>query len=460
MDRITSAIQQGRKGRVGKETEAIFGPRISLLPPGEILSEKGRKGVRLAIPVQLFLLSMLIPALFGIGPLVMTSVRLVLILICVPSFMRAQANSNGTILFIDIMFIFHVLWVLVSIMMNNPERVLEHVGSTGIDFLGAYLLGRAYIRSVDDFASLCRFYVVSVCLTLPLALIESITGFALLPYLVQKLPAVSTYPLVSDIRLGLRRAQVAFPHSIHYGVYSSASFSLCILGLHAYMNAWKRSLCSVVLTVCTFLSLSSGALLSIFAQVILLIWSSLMARVPGKWIIFFLLFLVMYISVDIMSNRTPLRVFMSYATFSASTAYIRSIIFDYGVENIMRSPIFGIGLNDWTRPVWLSASVDNFWLLMGMRYGLPGLSFLAVGYCYGFFKVCRAKRENVVEYQRAWIFTIAGLTLSLFTVHVWGPAYSLVFFLFGSGLWMLNPSFSSRPESVESRQMNPGKAVG
>ena len=47
-----------------------------------------------------------------------------------------------------------------------------------------------------------------------------------------------------------------------------------------------------------------------------------------------------------------------------------------------RHPVFGIGLNDWTRPWWRAkmASFDNFWLLQAMRFGLPTLIFLALAW--------------------------------------------------------------------------------
>ena len=51
---------------------------------------------------------------------------------------------------------------------------------------------------------------------------------------------------------------------------------------------------------------------------------------------------------------------MTYFTFSTTSAYNRIIIFEYGSAEVMRNPIFGIGLGDWIRPVWMSDSMDNF----------------------------------------------------------------------------------------------------
>ena len=46
--------------------------------------------------------------------------------------------------------------------------------------------------------------------------------------------------------------------------------------------------------------------------------------------------------------------------FDAKTGWGRTEIFQYGAAEVLRHPIFGIGLNDWVRPWWRKPSVDNF----------------------------------------------------------------------------------------------------
>ncbi len=109
--------------------------------------------------------------------------------------------------------------------------------------------------------------------------------------------------------------------------------------------------------------------------------------------------------------------------------------------NVWANPIFGIGLNDWVRPDYLhSSSVDNFWLLTTMRFGIPGFIVLALGYGAALWQMAlRPFAEGTVLFnlRRAWMFTFMGLTFSLVTVDVWTTVYSFVFFLFGAGIWML-----------------------
>ena len=71
---------------------------------------------------------------------------------------------------------------------------------------------------------------------------------------------------------------------------------------------------------------------------------------------------------------------ITYLTFNSGTAYWRLHIWNFGSAEVWRNPLFGIGLNDWARPSWMwTASVDNFWLLTAMRYGIPAFLLLVAG---------------------------------------------------------------------------------
>ena len=201
---------------------------------------------------------------------------------------------------------------------------------------------------------------------------------------------------------------------------------------------------------CVFLSLSSGALLAMVMQLGLIAWAWMFRKTEARWAILLGLTALAYIVIDLLSNRTPLRVFMSYATFSAHNAYWRGIIFEWGIKNVfgdasegIPSAIwFGIGLNEWIRPSFMrSGSMDNFWLVIAVRYGMPGFLLLAVGYLYGIWKVMRhdcGGDRILTNLRLGWVITFIGITFSLCTVHVWTNIYSFLFFLFGAGMWIVS----------------------
>ena len=96
------------------------------------------------------------------------------------------------------------------------------------------------------------------------------------------------------------------------------------------------------------LSLSSGPLLSIILQLGVNAWNHILRNTQQRWWGFVGLFVLAYIMIDLLSNRTPTKVFMSYATFSAHTAYWRGLIFEYGMQNVWAHPLFGIGTVSYT----------------------------------------------------------------------------------------------------------------
>ncbi|WP_372837119.1 O-antigen ligase family protein, partial [Puniceibacterium confluentis] len=387
---------------------------------------------------------------FRLGPLYMTTLRLFLIVMIVPLMLRLLSGAYGRVFVTDILFVLHILWAAAAIGVNNPDQVVQQVGSVGIEFLGGYVVGRAYIRTPETFAALCRILIVMVLCSVPFALHETLTGRPLIVELLRKLPGMTSVAIVSiESRMGLERVQAVFAHPIHYGLFCSVAFSLCFVALRGAISNARRYATSTVIAATGFLALSSGALTAIAMQIGLIAWASMFREVKQRWWLLIGLFALMYLAIDLLSNRSPLQVFMSYATFSAHNAYWRAQIFEWGLANvigsaekeIVGSPLTGIGLNDWVRPHYMySGSMDNFWLVMTVRYGLPGFFFLAVGYVVAIARIMRRNFEQdarLTLFRRAWVFTFLGLTFTLCTVHVWSNIYSFIFFMFGAGMWLI-----------------------
>ena len=312
------------------------------------------------------------------------------------------------------------------------------------------MVGRAYIRTPGAFLALCRWVVASIILLAPFAVFEALTGRPPIIEAIRALPGVFSVEIVNiDKRLGLERVQGVFAHPIHFGLYCSVGLSLAFVALRDQTPVVWRWVTAILIGLTGFLALSSGALLAILLQVALIGWAAAFHRVQARWWILVGLFVLAYIVIDIFSNRTPIRVFMTYATFSPQTAYWRSLIFEWGLANVIGSaekgiagsPLFGIGLNNWVRPFYMSSgSMDNFWLVMTVRYGLPGFLFLAVGYAWAIRLIMWrdfARDAVLTLIRRAWVFTFLGLSFTLVTVHVWGSIYSFIFFIFGAGMWLI-----------------------
>lgn len=410
---------------------------------------------KLSPVVILYLMMVAIPIGVSLGPLVLTGVRLVLIVMIVPLMIRLFMGHYGRVLATDILFVLHIGWMVVSLIMNNPSQVIEQTGSVGMEFLGGYVVGRAYIRTRADFIALARLLIVMVLCMTPLALVEATTGVVPLVEMLKKIPGVRTIAIsYQDHRFGLRRVQLGFVHPIHFGLFCSVAFSLCFVGMSGTFSTMRRWITSAIITATCLLALSSGAFLAIAMQLGLIFWAKAFDGIKARWWILLGLMVTGYIVVDLLSNRTPIAVFMSYATFSAHTAYWRALIFEYGMQNVWANPIFGLGLNDWARPYWMPTStVDNYWLLMGMRYGFPGFLTVTAGYILVVYHVMRLNvgtDAQLTMLRRAWVFTFLGLSFTLCTVHVWTSIYSFVFFLLGAGVWFITAVPEDETEHVDS----------
>lgn len=397
---------------------------------------------KLPLVAWVYLFAVVIPIGVTVGPLVLTSLRILLLVMVLPLMFGLFTGKYGKIIATDVLFVVHIAWASLALAVNNPNQVVEQIGSVGVEFLGGYALGRAYIRTREDFAALTKALIMIVLMMLPLALVETTTGRTPLIELLRKLPGVRTVAIsVQEDRFGLDRVQLGFAHPIHFGLFCSVVFSLCFVAMQGTFSEARRWITAMIVAAMGFLALSSGALLAIALQFGLILWSMMFAKVEKRWWILLGLFVLAYITIDLLSNRKPLQVFMSYATFSAHTAYWRALIFEWGMLNVWANPWLGLGLNDWVRPWYMySGSMDNFWLVMAVRYGIPGFVFVTAGYVFVVYRVMRRDfqgDETLTAFRRAWVFTFMGLSFTLCTVHVWTSIYSFVFFMLGAGVWLV-----------------------
>jgi O-antigen ligase len=189
-------------------------------------------------------------------------------------------------------------------------------------------------------------------------------------------------------------------------------------------------------TMMTFLSLSSAALLAAGLQIGIILWG----RITGKaWRTLAILAVVGYVAIDLASNRTPITILISHLTFSQQNSWARILIWEYGIAEVWRHPIFGIGLNEWQRGWGVPLSVDNFWLLTAMRYGIPAFILLALGIVYNILKIIGSDIDgDRARYRLGYVIASIATIMTLCTVHIWGGASVFIMFYIGAGVWFFN----------------------
>lgn len=398
----------------------IFNPAVSI--------------ITLNWQVKLFFLALLIPSdlSFNMGEFRLTVYRVLLLGSIVPCFLRVVRGRAGCTLPTDWLLCGYSCWIVLALSLHmGIAGGLKSGGILVVESYGSYLLARAFIRNERDYAGFVKLLVLVVIGLSLITIPEALTGKNFLR------------PHVNHIggRLGLIRAFGPFDHPILYGMFCASAVSLSLYvpiknlleqGAHVGRALW--------VTGAAFMSVSSGALAACLVQLILALWNRMTRGMAKKWRLFSCLLVLAYITIDLISNRTPMRVILHRLTFSAETAYNRLIIWEWGTEhNVAEHPWFGIGFADWVRPSWMhSTSMDNFWLVNMVRYGLPSFLLMAAGGILLMLAVMRQANlsEPAKLMRTGWGFSMIGLIIGGCTVHFWNQSHVWFFFLLGSGAWM------------------------
>ncbi|MCA8869096.1 MAG: hypothetical protein KDA67_10630 [Rhodobacteraceae bacterium] len=381
------------------------------------------------------------PLKFHVGSLLLTPERLFLLIMFLPLTWLWLSGRAGSAPILTSLFLAFSIWNGLSLIAVHGLGHIQFAGITFLETFGAYLGGRALIRTPEDYDRMVRILTLIMLVFVPAALLESLTGIRIFSIIAGKIAETHAWVYASgyEKRLGMFRSQSVFEHPILFGVFSSCTFGLLYFsnrrsgaGISGYRKAWLS-------VAATFLSLSSGTWLSIMAQVMMVTWNTIFRGVRNHWKVLLGLVILAYVVVDMISNRTPFEVFISYATFSAHNGYYRITTFIYGMQNVWMHPLFGIGLNDWVRPHWMgTSSVDNFWLVVTMRNGIPAFSFLALFYLGNILRMTRLGfvDPKMANRRTGMVVALIGSAVTLATVHIWGSVYIFFMFLLGTCVWM------------------------
>jgi len=415
-------------------------------------------------PVTALLIALALPTETSVyvGSLRLSPYRIVLIITLIPCLTRLFSGRAGAVNGVDMLMIGHNLWVLAAFIVNEGAgQGIESGGIYIIESLGAYLVGRCWIRTSEDFEAFCRIVVFMVTAMLLFTLPEALTGYHFIREAFRAVLGGGSIPYIEP-RLGLTRAFSSFDHPILYGTFFATTFAAAYyVGCSARLGA--RELMTIgAVVLATFLSLSSGAFVAMGIQALLVGWDRMTRGIPNRWTILGGLFAATWVVLSLLSNRSPIKVFISYMTFSAHSAYNRILIWEYGTQEVGRHPLFGIGFSDWQRPEWMhSSSMDNFWLVTSVRYGLPALALLLGAVLLTMRRLGKRKHVDaaLARYRAAWIISIAGIAIAGVTVHFWNSLFGLFMFLLGTGVWMVDaPSRARRPRRAAAA--TPAAATG
>jgi hypothetical protein len=411
--------------------------------------QRDRKSVWSAAILVAFCISIFVPLNFDLGPLRLSTYRIVLLLSFLPSVAALFRREVKKGRYVDLQVILFCAWVSISYTtLHGFEETWETLGILILEVVGSYGVGRAFVTNAARFKLVTRVFFILIIAHLPFAIYETLTGDNLVMELWQN--AGTTYPdVLKEKRLGLDRVQGPFEHPIHFGVvvglFIGVTYGTVLHGL----GRLAKFLGTSAIAITSLLAMSSGPVGGTLVQVGLISWAILFRSSRTSWNVLVIMIVFSYIIIDLLSNRTPIEVIFSYLAFDPETAYARIDIWHYGWQNILANPALGLGFRDWVRAYYMTPSVDMYWIFYALTNGLPAGALQLSCFLTTTWIVAKRKQCSLItrSYKYGWLITMAGVFVDGWMVHFWNAPFVLVYFVMGAGIWMANAENAAPEEN-------------
>ena len=210
----------------------------------------------------------------------------------------------------------------------------------------------------------------------------------------------------------------------------------------------------------TFMALSSGPLIAMLLQLMMIGWERLLRFFPPKWFVLVFFGAAVLAMIQLAYPGGLASFVIDTFAYNQQTGTGRTEILEYGGATVLRHPLFGIGLSsDWGQPWWRAPSIDNYWLVVAIRYGLPALAFMWTGIALHATQIAarRDLPEDAASYRKGYLIALAGLFVVLGTVHIWGAVSVFIMFYLGAGAWIYS---AETPEPATRRGRMPSGRRG
>lgn len=407
-----------------------------------------RKRKKIKILLALFSIAIFLPIKIEVDDRPIEFHKFILFLTflpCLRAYFLNVTRSQGLsgIIATDITIALFSVYASISILINHGSGYAVNASFLILETAGCYLLGRVWIRDKEMFVFVMRVLVSLVILSLPFALYEMFSGVRLISTFFDKLNLMD-HIHGSIRRLGLNRSSHTFDHPILLGIVCAMTTSAAMFC--AFRKHSMRVLATVAVGFTLATAISSAAIISYFLQLLLApfgffaLRNAATGQSVGTWgllVIIVSVFALTFGGLDIVS-------FVTGVAIHDDSAIYRLDIYYYGLMEVADSPFFGIGYHDWYRgEKMFSRSVDSFWLLTTMRFGVPAFIFMALCFILPLRLLIQPSPTHLRNIIISYTIALVGTMVALGTVHVWNNAYIFVIFFLSSGTFLM--SNSSRP---------------
>lgn len=409
--------------------------RLGAAPTAGLAASAGAEvaqtgSTRTPLPIMLMLiLVIMVPIEFSmtLGGLFLTPAKVFLLIMAfaiLPRVFKMKLQA------FDWLIAAHAIWSAVAHLKTYGSAGTQGAGLYVLEFLIVYLIMRVYMVRLEQFRSLVRLLFILVAVSIAVAIPEALTGQRYIHDFGRALTGLQ-YTYTQEYRLGILRSASFFEHQILFGIFCSAPLGL----LWFTSTAAGRALKVPILFLGSFLAASSAPLLAFVLQMMLIGVERVSRKMKNRVGIISLIALVLGLILQYGTNRGVVGT-LAIFTLNPLTAYYRREQWTFGIDDVMANPFFGFDATTWTRPFWMGPSVDNNWLLMMMRSGIPSVIFLFVGILF-IWRALAARGMDVPllfdQLRKGWGVLILAVLFTGATVAFFGKLQPMFSFYIGLG---------------------------
>lgn len=383
--------------------------------------------------IKILILSFLVPREFTVilGGMALSAYRLVLIAL-VPYLLLEMYRKGRSIHWnsCDLLALMVGFWPAISFTINTGfAKAVEAGGVLGLELIVPYMLVRLSVNNYDERKQLATLLCLLTGALVLMGLPEAIAG----RHYVHELAGAITgqfFETSPEVRFGIWRALGPTDHAIIFGTICASSLATAVIltvRQPIYLLAAIASLGGAVI------SASSAPILVVLAQSAMLAWSWIF-KTRWKWLWLLITVVILYVLVDLASNRDPLRVMFTYLLLNPATGYARYEMWANSLvisSQTLTGFLAGYGHDDTVYDVvesvymqnLMKRTVDSLWLVFLFRHGIIMLFLMGV-FLFLIFK--RVLKHTITLAERkdrrlmlGFFISAFAMTLIASTVHYW-----------------------------------------
>lgn len=307
-------------------------------------------------------------AAISLGDINVTPGQFIVILFFVPALIILLKRERNRVAS-DFFAVALAAWMLGSSYLNGGFR--PYVGAEALEFLGAYLVGRAFVFGPSNLRTFVNALRQITVVLIALAVVDLLSGRNIT---MEIFGIMSEKTSTGNYRMGLIRASSVFEGAEHYGTFCVAAASIFL-----YSERGIRRVLYVGLSFfgCA-LALSSGPFMGLAIVTAIFSYDHIFKQYSWRWkaltTIVAGFILILFLILD-----HPILQIIVHLTLDPQTGYFRLGTWQTVLPLIDEFPITGHGFSQIAASgdaLMFLSSVDCLWLVEALRYGLPAVILL------------------------------------------------------------------------------------